>query len=156
MTRTTEIYTALIMRVLLRMMRHEGWSYDVDVFDENAICNDHVDPWSANCATPELLFRDKKLFEEKISDFKILRNERTEFAIFPLSGGVIAKAKTINLPRWMLKLVAGVERVLNALMPQVFALGRRVVVKKRGGGAGTEPDPESRSLCNRWWCERDL
>ena len=35
------------MRFLLRLMRHEGYSYDVNVFDENCVCNDPADPWSA-------------------------------------------------------------------------------------------------------------
>ncbi|MBL0116607.1 MAG: class I SAM-dependent methyltransferase [Sphingomonadales bacterium] len=51
-----DLNTALTMRILLWVMRHEGWSYDIDVFDENSVANDPNDPWSANCAIPQLLF----------------------------------------------------------------------------------------------------
>ena len=53
-----EIHTSLIMRLLLKVMSHEGWSYDVDVFDKETVANDPRDPWSANCAIPQLLFRE--------------------------------------------------------------------------------------------------
>ncbi len=51
-----DIYTCLLMKLALRVMRHEGWSDRVNVYDRNALCNDPSDPWSANCAIPRLLF----------------------------------------------------------------------------------------------------
>ena len=126
----SEINTSLIMRILLRLMRHEGWSYEVDVFDKAVIANDPSDPWSANCAIPELLFSKPTVFEKVFPSFKVTRNRLVEFAIFPLSGGVIAKTKTIPLPRFALQLIHLVDRFLIALMPQVFALGREVVLEK--------------------------
>jgi hypothetical protein len=51
-----DIYTSTIMKVALRVMRHEGWSEEVNVFDRAAVCNDPDDPWSANCSIPKLLF----------------------------------------------------------------------------------------------------
>lgn len=125
-----EIHTGLLMRLLLRIMRHEGWSYDVDVFDPKAVANDPRDPWSANCAIPELLFRDKVRFEQETGAFKIERFELNECLVFPLSGGVIAKTKTINLPTPLLKLVDGVDRVLISLFPGLFAMASRVVLKR--------------------------
>lgn len=125
-----EIQTSLLMRVFLRLMRHEGWSYEVDVFQDKTPANDPRDPWSANCAIPELLFRDPERFHRNIPGFKIVRNELCEGLIFPLSGGVTAKAPTINLPFFMLRGVALLDRLLIALAPSVFALGRRVVLKK--------------------------
>lgn len=47
-----EINTSLLMRILLKIMRHEGWTYQIDIYDENQIANDPKDPWSANCAIP--------------------------------------------------------------------------------------------------------
>jgi len=86
-----EINTSLLMRGLLRLMRHEGWSYDVDVFDDGAIVNDKNDLWSANCAVPELLFNDLTRFEQAFPNLKVEANELCECLIFPLSGGVISK-----------------------------------------------------------------
>jgi len=124
-----EINTSLLMRCLLRVNRHEGWSYDVNVFDENSIANDPNDIWSANCAIPELLFANKKLFEEKINYMKIIRNDLNEFLLFPLSGGVIAKKKMIELPRIIFPIIKMIDKILVFLMPSVFALGRSVVIK---------------------------
>ena len=93
------------MRALLRLMRHEGWSYDVDVFDENVISNDPRDLWSANCEIPDLLFSDAMEFERNVSDFRVLRNELCKGLIFPLSGGIVSKTKMIQLPKWLLSVV---------------------------------------------------
>jgi len=125
-----EVQTSFLMRILLRVMRHEGWSYDVDVFNEKTIANDPKDPWSANCAIPELLFTDSDRFEKALPGLKIVKNELCETFIFPLSGGVIAKAKTLPLPIPVLKLVNHFDRLLVALFPGVFALGRRIVIQK--------------------------
>ncbi len=127
-----EIETRLLLRILLRLMRHEGWSYEIDVFDERSVCNDPNDPWSANCAIPQLLFSDSQKFEKNIPSFKILRNELCECFIFPLSGGVIAKSKMINLPWKLLELIDKLDTFLVWLCPSIFAMGRRVVLERRG------------------------
>ena len=125
-----EIHTGLLMRLLLRVMRHEGWSYDVDIFDRDTIANDPRDPWSANCAIPQLLFRDLKAFEANAKGFKVERFELNECLVFPLSGGVIAKTKTINLPDPVLKLIDGLDGLMIKLMPGVFAMASRVVLRR--------------------------
>jgi SAM-dependent methyltransferase len=125
-----DLNTALVMRVLLRLMRHEGWSYDVDVFDESQVTNDPADPWSANCAIPELLFADSATFERHVPGFRVEHNALNECLLFPLSGGVIAKTPVPELPRWLLALVGRVDRGLVAAFPSVFALGRSVVLAK--------------------------
>jgi SAM-dependent methyltransferase len=125
-----ELNTSAMMRALLRVMRHEGWSYDTDVFDSNVIVNDPRDPWSANCAIPELLFRDQEKFTSALPGFRFLRNELNECILFPISGGVIAKTPTINLPNSILKVVARIDRALVRVAPSLFALGRSVVLQK--------------------------
>lgn len=126
----SEINTSWLMRFLLWFMKHEGWSYEVDIFGTTKPTNDPKDPWSANCAIPELLFQNPRAFEKQFPQFKIVRNELCEFSIFPLSGGVIAKTKTIPLPRWVLQALNGLDRILIALFPDLFALGRKVVLQK--------------------------
>ena len=127
-----EINTSLAARALLRLMRHEGWSYRVDVFDERAVANDPSDPWSANCAVPELLFERAELFEKAFPSLKIERNRKCEFLIFPLSGGVISKARVPELPRWVLKVADAVDHALIRLFPDLFAMGRSVAIRKTG------------------------
>ena len=126
----SEINTSLLMRILLRVLRHEGWSYEIDVFDPATVANEPRDPWSANCAVPFLLFDDEKQFRENVPGFTILRNELHECFVFPLSGGVVSKTKTVNLPRGVLRLIARLDSVLISCLPSVFALGRRVVLQK--------------------------
>lgn len=126
----SEIYTSYLMRALLRVMRHEGWSYNIDIFDEKQVANDPSDPWSANCAIPQLLFSDPARFSQALPGLKIERCELTECLIFPLSGGVIAKTKTVHLPKWALELLHGLDQCLVSVAPRFFALGMRVVVRR--------------------------
>lgn len=51
-----DVYTCSLMKLALRIMRHEGWSDEVNIFDRDCICNDPMEPWSANCSIPKLLF----------------------------------------------------------------------------------------------------
>ncbi|MES2977756.1 MAG: GtrA family protein [Pseudomonadota bacterium] len=126
-----ELNTSLMLRLLLRLMRHEGWSYEVKVFDEFAIANDPSDPWSANCAIPQLLFEDPGRFEAEFPQLKVEKNALGEFLLFPLSGGVIAKTAMPQLPVWLLRAVQQLDRALVALAPSVFAMGRSVVLRKK-------------------------
>jgi hypothetical protein len=112
------------------MMRQEGWSYDVDVFDPEAVVNHPDDPWSANCAVPELLFSDPARFEATFPALRIERNEACECLLLPASGGVIAKTRVPELPAWALSALERVDRLLVSLAPAVFAMGRSVVLRK--------------------------
>lgn len=126
-----ELNTSLLMRGMLRLMRHEGWSYNVDVFDEQAIANDPHDLWSANCAVPELLFTEAGSFERAFPSLKVEVNELCECLIFPLSGGVISKTRVPELPNFLLNFILLFDRFLVWVAPDLFALGRRVVIRKR-------------------------
>ena len=125
-----EINASLMMRFLLRAMRHEGYSFEPDVFDENLVCTDPNDLWSANCAIPNLLFDDVQKFEKSIPEFKIVKRSYSEFFNFANSGGVIAKTRYVPLPVWGLKALKGIDDTLATLMPQVFALQRQIALRK--------------------------
>lgn len=127
-----DLNTALLLRLMLRAMRHEGWSYDIDVFDKDAVTNDPDDPWSANCAIPELMFDTSAEFEARVPGYAVVKNELNEALLFPLSGGVISKTRMPELPGAVLTAVRWLDRALVSLMPSVFALGRSVVLEKRG------------------------
>lgn len=58
-----DIYTCALMKCVLRIMRHEGWSDKVNVYDREAVCNNPEDPWSANCSIPKLLFEGRFTYE---------------------------------------------------------------------------------------------
>ena len=126
----SEINTSLIMRMILKLMRHEGYSYEVDVFNYESICNDKNDLWSANCAIPELLFDDESKFNNFFPELKICYQNKTEFFIFPLSGGVVAKKNIIEIPSLIMKFFDFIDKFLIYFLPSIFALGRNVVIKK--------------------------
>lgn len=125
-----EINASLAMRSVLRLMRHEGYSYLPNVFDETAICNDPADPWSANCAIPNLLFDDVERFERHVPDFEIVHQSFSEFTCMLNSGGVIAKTVHLPLPNWMVNVLHRLDSVLTRVLPHVFALQRQVVLQK--------------------------
>jgi SAM-dependent methyltransferase len=126
-----DIHTSFMFRLILRIVKHEGWNYDVDVFDEDAIVNDPNDPWSANSCIPELLFSDQAKFEHAFPNFEVLKNELFESFIFPLSGGVVSRSFTVNLPFFLLRGIEILDNCLIALFPNMFAMGRKVVLRKR-------------------------
>jgi SAM-dependent methyltransferase len=125
-----EVNCSLFMRLVLHLMRKEGYSYDVNVFDENAILSDPTNPWAANAAIPNLLFDKPDHFHREMQLFRIERDEYSEFLLFFNSGGVTAKTPYIPLPNWALRLVKGIDSLLISLAKNTFALQRSIVLKK--------------------------
>lgn len=123
-----EIHTSFFMRLILKLTKHEGYSYDVDPFDKNTICNDPNDLWSANCALPEIIFDNEEKFSSNFN-FLIQNKNFSEFFIFPLSGGVIATKSTINMPLFILKTINLFDSILCKIAPNIFALQRSLVLK---------------------------
>lgn len=124
-----EINSSFFMRFILRIMKHEGYSFNVDVFSD-AVCTNPKDLWSANCAIPNLLFDDEKKFKSHFPNFQIKRSSYSEFFIFLNSGGVIAKTSYLPLPNFILTMVKFVDDVLVKNFPKVFALQRQIVLQK--------------------------
>ena len=125
-----DVHASLLMRALLRLMRHEGWSYDVNVFDEDAVANDPKDTWSGNNSVSDLLFRDANAFEANVPGLRVLELTLDECLIFPLSGGVVATTAMVELPETVLRAVDRLDRMLIRLLPSVFALSCSVVLRK--------------------------
>jgi len=119
------------MRAILKLMKHEGYSYDVDVFNYQTICNDKTDLWSANCAIPELLFGNEEKFNSFFSRLEIESQQYTECFIFPLSGGVVSKKKIYEIPTWLLDFFNFIDTILIFCFPNIFAFGRKVVIRKK-------------------------
>jgi SAM-dependent methyltransferase len=124
-----ELETSLMLKVLLRFMKNEGWNNNVDVFNRNSTCTDS-DPWSANCAIPHLLFSSPEKFTREVGGLRLIRNELSECLIFPVSGGVLAKVRVPTLPLFALKAIDSLDNLAVSLLPGLFALGRRVVLQK--------------------------
>ena len=125
-----EINASFFMRLFLRLMRHEGYSFEADVFNEEVVCTNVNDLWSANCAIPNLLFDNEGKFNKKAPYFEIIRNKYCEFLIFLNSGGVIAKTFYIPLPLFLLEIIKITDDILIKMFPRIFALQRQIVLKK--------------------------
>jgi len=123
-----DVNCSFFLKLMIRVMRQEGWSYLIDVFDNNSVVMNKNDPWKGNNAIPNLLFDDEKKFEDNIG-MKFISNNYEEFIIFLISGGVTAKIKTINLPERILKIIDKFDNLLVKLMPSIFALQRKVILK---------------------------
>jgi SAM-dependent methyltransferase len=128
-----EANPSFLFLLVLRLMRHEGWSFDVDVFDPTAPVNDPADPWSGNNAVSYLMFRESKVFEENAPGFKVVHHSFAECLMLPLSGGVTARTKTVELPMSVLKLVDWIDSKLCRLSPGIFAMRRSIALQKRAG-----------------------
>lgn len=125
-----EINASFFMRLVLRLMRHEGYSYEVNVFDANQVCTDANDLWSANCAIPNLLFDDIRMFEKHFPYFRVEKTGFSEFLLLLNSGGVISKSPFIPLPFPILRGVKVIDGILTRLSPNIFAMQRQLVLRK--------------------------
>lgn len=129
-----DIYTGWLMKLALRLMRHEGYSDDTDVFDRLHVCNLPDDPWSANCSVPKLLFfgvgGGTKRFEQELPMYRIRKRERNECLMFFLSGGVIAKTWYLPAGEKGVKIIQKLDRLFVKLCPAVFASGCSIVLER--------------------------
>lgn len=125
-----EINTSWLMKLILRAMKHEGWDYDVDPWSSDKACNLPDDPWSANCAIPQLIFASKDIFERQTKNLTLEIKRYSEVFTFPLSGGVVAKTKVPKLPLWFLMFAGKIDSLLSNMFPRMFALAMRVVIRK--------------------------
>lgn len=125
-----DIYASLLTRIILFVVKHEGYSLNVDVFDPSKPCNKPDDPWSANCAISKLLFDDVEKFFKKVRGFKLIKKRFSEVFLLPLSGGIIAKFKTINLPFFLLKIFDLIDAFLTFCFPKLLAMQIQIVLEK--------------------------
>lgn len=125
-----DMHTSLLMKLVLRLMRHEGYSDYVDVFNRDVICNNPEDPWSANCSIPKLLFDNKETFEKFFPMYKIRKYELNECFMFYLSGGVIAKTFTLNIRGLGIKIIQQIDKMLVNFLPSIFAGSSSIVLEK--------------------------
>ena len=75
-----------------------GYDFSADPFDPTRPCNDPADPWSANCAIPNLLFDDLGRFRARYPEFAVVDSGMSEFFVQFNSGGVTATVPYLPLP----------------------------------------------------------
>lgn len=134
-------------RIALRATGHEGYDFSADPFDATRPCNDPRDPWSANCAIPNLLFDDLDAFGEHYPEFRIVESGMSEFLIQFNSGGVTATVPYIPLPWAALRVLDLVDSGLVRIAPTIFASQRRLTLVRvdRDGPAITASGASTRA-----------
>jgi len=126
-----DVKCSFLQRALARLTRVEGYDFDVDVFDRDAVLSDPANPWEANNAVPDLLFDDVARFEREVPAFEVLEQRYGECLVFLNSGGVTHKTVSIPLPIWALRLLDRIDGVITRVAPGVLALQRSLVLRRR-------------------------
>tara|TARA_Y100000389_G_C17429112_1_gene501429 strand:- start:96 stop:905 length:810 start_codon:yes stop_codon:yes gene_type:complete len=126
-----ESYCSIFFQLATIIMKHEGFDFTKDVWDEKHPKSDEENPWAGNIAVPHLIFDNKNDFKKNLGNlFSIEFEELTECLIFLNSGGVTSKTLFIPLPLAILKILNVFDKLLVKLFPNIFAMGRRIVLKK--------------------------
>lgn len=126
-----ESYCSIIFQLVTMIMKHEGFDFTLNVWDEDNAKSDENNAWHGNIAVPHLIFDDKKKFNEKLGNlFNIKHEELTECLIFLNSGGVTSKTKFIPMNRYFLNILNFLDKILIKVFPGVFCMGRRLVLVK--------------------------
>ena len=126
-----ESYCSIFFQLATILMKHEGFDFTLNVWDEKNPKSDEKNAWHGNIAVPHLIFDNKKKFEENLGNyFKIEYEKLTECFIFLNSGGVTSKTKCIPMNNFFLNILHKFDKILVKLMPSIFCMGRRIVLKK--------------------------
>jgi len=122
---------SFFLKFFLFILNDEAWSYNANVFNSKKNIFDPNSPWDANNATATLLFKDEEKFYSYFPEFSIIKNELSEFLIFLNSGGVVQKKFCIPTNKFFFNLLFYIDKVLIFFLPNIFALARTVVLKKK-------------------------
>ena len=126
-----ESHCSVMFQIATTIMKHEGFDFTLNVWDEENPKSDENDAWHGNIAVPHLIFDDKDGFKDHLGNlFKIEYDKFTECLIFLNSGGVTSKTKCIPMNRFFLNILHFVDKILVKLFPNIFCMGRRIVLKK--------------------------
>ena len=126
-----EPYCSVLLQLATTIMKHEGFDFTVNVWDEKKPKSDEEDLWAGNIAVSNLIFDDKKNFSKHLgSYFKIKHEKLVECLIFFNSGGVTSKTFCLPMNNFFLKLINVIDKILIKLLPNIFASGRQIVLEK--------------------------
>ena len=126
-----EPYASVVCQLVSIIMKHEGFDFTLNVWDDKKAKSDEYNAWHGNIAVSNLIFDDKNIFEKNLGKlFKIEYEKLTECLIFLNSGGVTSKTKFIPLNRFFLNLLHNIDKILVKSLPNIFCMGRRIVLVK--------------------------
>ena len=127
-----ESYCSVFFQLATLLMKHEGFDFTLNVWDQKNPKSDEENAWHGNIAVPHLIFDDRKVFEKNLGHlFNIEHEKLTECLIFLNSGGVTSKTACIPMNNFFLKVLNFFDEILVKLFPSIFCMGRRIVLKKK-------------------------
>ncbi len=127
-----ESYCSIVFQLVTMIMKHEGFDFTLNVWDEKTAKSDKDNAWHGNIAVPHLIFDDKKKFNENLGNLYSVEYEKlTECLIFLNSGGVTSKTKYIPMNKFFLNILHRIDKIIVKLLPNIFCMGRRIVLKKK-------------------------
>ncbi len=127
-----DAHCSLMLQLILILMKHEGFDFTQNVWDKRKPTSDASDLWSGNSAIPYLIFNKKDKFDKELGDkFEIEYLKLCECFVFLNSGGVTSKTFYIPLNYFFLNIFKYLDKFLTFLFPKIFALGYKIVLKKK-------------------------
>ena len=121
--------TSFFLKLIQVILDDESWSLRSNIFNKKNIFNPKS-PWISNTAVAQLLFQDESKFEKYFPQYKIVKNQLSEFFIFLNSGGVNSQFFCIRMNNFFLNLIDKIDKFLIYFLPNLFALNRTVVLQK--------------------------
>ena len=126
-----ESHCSIMFQIATTIMRHEGFDFTLNVWDEKNPKSDENNAWHGNIAVPHLIFDDKDGYKKNLGNiFKKEHDKFTECFIFLNSGGVTSKTKCIPMNKFFLNILHSIDKILVKLLPSIFCMGRRIVLRK--------------------------
>jgi SAM-dependent methyltransferase len=126
-----ESYCSVIFQLVTMIMKHEGFDFTLNVWDEDNAKSDEYNAWHGNIAVPHLIFDNKEKFAKNLGKYFNIEYEKlTECLIFLNSGGVTSKTKYIPMSNFFLNILHSIDKLLVKLFPNIFSMGRRIVLTK--------------------------
>jgi SAM-dependent methyltransferase len=127
-----ESYCSIFFQIATLIMKHEGFDFTLNVWDEKNPKSDVKNAWHGNIAVPHLIFDNRKIFEENLGHlFSIKYEKLTECLIFLNSGGVTSKTSCIPMNNFFLNFLHLLDKFLVKIFPNIFCMGRRIVLEKK-------------------------
>ena len=105
-------------------------AFKVNIFNTRKAMFKSTNPWNANNAIAYLLFNHEDKFHFHFPEYKIIKNELSEFIIFLNSGGVVNNTFYLPINKFIFNFLSFIDKILIFLFPKIFALNRSVVLKK--------------------------
>lgn len=126
-----ESYCSVVFQLITIIMKHEGFDFTVNVWDDKNASSDEYNAWHGNIAVPHLIFDDKDKFNKNLGKlFRFKYEAFSECFVFLNSGGVTSKTKFIPMNRFFLNLLSILDNFLIKIFPNIFCMGRKIVLTK--------------------------